>query len=111
MNKITINGLTISGNHIRVQGNEVFIDGSRLSGLEIVNQKLEIRILEGVLESLTADGSVYCGDITGPVSAGNHVTCNNVGGNISAGNYVKVEGDVMGDTTAGNYVKVDGKRR
>lgn len=98
-NRIVINGLDIN-----IRGNQVFVDGKQVEGVEHKNGILEIRILEGVVENVTTeDASVTCGPVTGSVQAGNSVDCKDVGGNVKAGNSVNC-GDVQGNIKAGGSI-------
>jgi hypothetical protein len=58
----------------------------------------------GTLASLSADGSVSCGDVTGDVTANGSVTTGVVRGNVKAGGSVSVNGNVGGNLTASGSV-------
>lgn len=102
MPTITINGnqYSIAGGNIVVNNGKITVDGQALvKGLSgSVNIKFE-----GGLASLTADGSVSCGDVFGNVAAGGGVDCASVGGNVDAGGSVRAA-SVKGSITAGGSV-------
>ena len=103
---IIINGIKIEGNgvhNIRVNGSTVTVNGnivgSNFSG------SIEVRVTEGDVANIEADGSVTAGNVTGNVAAGGSVRCENVGGDVSAGGSVKAEA-IQGNISAGGSVKV-----
>lgn len=98
MNRITINGVTITGNNVSVVNGRVIVDGKDVNCEEKV---INIHV-EGNLGSLTADacstitvngsagsvktrsGDVQCGDVSGAVSTmSGDVTCGNIAGSVS----------------------------
>jgi hypothetical protein len=100
--KITINGKTmvVQGSNVTVKNGVVQVDGVTIqTGLQG-----DVKILwEGPLASVTADGSIECGDVHGNVEGGNGVHCKNVQGNVRAGNSVNC-GNIGGNCHAGNSV-------
>lgn len=105
MNIFNMNGRVITGRRIDVVGGRVIIDG-RDATEEVGKPEggiLEIRVVEGVIENLTSDLSVTCGDVHGSVDAGGSVKAGSVGGNASAGGSVTC-GDVGGSASAGGSV-------
>jgi hypothetical protein len=101
----TLNGHTFTGGSVRVRDNEIWVDGKLVdAGASGEPRVLEVRILEGRINDLSADGYVTCGAVEGDVSAGGYVTCGAVGGDVSAGGYVRC-GNVGGDVSAGGYVR------
>jgi len=103
MGTIVINGQTFTGNNVDIVGGRVIIDGvEQMSGQSGI---LEIRVTEGTIHNLKADGSVNCLNVTGNVSAGGSVNCNDVGGNVAAGGSVNCD-DVSGKVTAGGSVRM-----
>lgn len=101
MAKVTINGVTYQGSNISVQGSTVKIDGKVIGSS--FTSPLEVRVLEGVIGEITADGSVNCGDVAGSVEAGGSVNCDDVGGDVSAGGSVNCD-SVAGSIKAGGSV-------
>jgi hypothetical protein len=101
MAKVTINGKSYIGDNIRVENNEVFIDGKMVDHGE-QNKILEVKV-EGGLANLEADGSVVCNDVHGTVQAGGSVTCDKVTGTVQAGGSVTCD-DVGGNVMAGGSV-------
>lgn len=89
MATIKINGVTYSGNNIEVIGTSVSIDGKPVDGT--FKSPLEVRVVEGVLHELKADGSVICGHVTGNVTAGGSVNCDDIDGNVTAGGSVNAD--------------------
>lgn len=103
MGTITINGKTFTGNNVDVVGGRVIIDGvEQMSGQSGV---LEVRVLEGTIHNLKADGSVSCNNVTGNVAAGGSVNCDDVGGNVAAGGSVNCD-NVGGKVSAGGSVRM-----
>jgi hypothetical protein len=102
MATFTINGVTFSGSNVTIRNGTVIIDGQVQEGT--LNGIVEVRIVEGVLNHLTSDASVNCGQVNGNVSAGGSVNCDAVGGNVNAGGSVKCD-DVGGDVIAGGSVR------
>ena len=86
---IIINGIKIEGSgvqNIRVNGNTVTVNGD-IVGTNF-NNPLEVRITEGTVANIEADGSVHANDVTGNLSAGGSVYCGDVGGSLNAGGSV-----------------------
>lgn len=102
MASMTINGVSITGNSIEVRNGVVYVDGNKIEGIQ--GKVAEVRILEGVVHSVTCDGSVAAGDVTGSVSAGGSVNCDAVGGNVSAGGSVNCD-EIGGSVMAGGSVR------
>lgn len=103
MATIVINGQKFTGNNVNIVGGRVIIDGvEQLNGQSGV---LEVRVTEGTLGELKADGSVTCGSVTGNVAAGGSVNCDDVGGNVSAGGSVNCD-NVGGRISAGGSVRM-----
>ena len=117
--KITIDGVTFTGNNIQIRGNgQVYVDGVLQQGT--LNGVVEVRVVEGILGSLRSDAAVTCGEVRGDVTAGTEVNvsggvfgniqagmdvrCRDVTGNVSAGMDVEC-GNVGGDATAGMGVR------
>lgn len=111
MGTINIGGVSITGNDIQIKNGKVIVDGVEISGVVNTNGvsitsggTLEVRILEGRVENLRADGSIHCANVEGSVNAGGSVHAENVNGNASAGGSVTC-GDVGGNASAGGSVK------
>lgn len=102
---IVINGIRIEGNlhNVRVNGNTVIVNGDVI-GTDFKNP-LEVRVLEGAVANIEADGSVHAGEVTGNVSAGGSVHAEDIGGNVSAGGSVKAN-DIAGNVSAGGSIKL-----
>lgn len=94
------NSLSIVGGRVLVDGKEVSVDG--VTGTN--TRELIIRIENGSIGELKADGSVNCSDVTGSVDAGGSISCDKVSGNVDAGGSVSC-GDVTGDVDAGGSVR------
>lgn len=103
MAKITINGVSYTGDNVSIVGNSVVIDGVTQSNTK---GPFEVRVIEGVLNSLNADGSVVCGAVAGSVTAGGSVTCDDVKGDVYAGVSLNCD-DVGGNVKAGGSVNCD----
>lgn len=104
MNKITINGKTFTGvGSVTVSNNRVMINGKSVDYGKAEDGILEVKVLEGTIEHLEADGSVVCNDVRGSVQAGGSVSCKSVGGTIQAGGSVNC-GEVGGSVIAGGSV-------
>lgn len=110
MGTINIGGVTVSGNNIQIFNGKVIVDGVEISGVNNTNGVsistggvLEIRVLEGKIENLQADGSITCGDVGGNADAGGSIKCGDVGGSANAGGSVTC-GDVGGSASAGGSV-------
>src|SRR5262249_61435057 len=81
MARITIDGRAFSCNraHITERG-EVLIDDMRQE--DSVQGRVEVHVVDGILQTLEVAGDVHCGMIAGNVEAGKSVTCGAVGGNV-----------------------------
>jgi hypothetical protein len=119
MARITIDGRSFSGSHIQITGSgNVVIDG--VTQEDTLQGRVEIHVVEGVIDNLEVDGDVHCGAVSGYVDAGGNVTCGNVGGYVDAGGNVVcgavggyvdaggnvASGDVQGDIDAGGKVSI-----
>lgn len=106
--RVTINGVSFFGDNIQVAGRNVIINGEVVMSVDKAESKLIVHVEEGVINSLRADGSVYCGEVTGNVDAGGSVDVKGtVGGSIDAGGSVNVVGNT-GNIDAGGSVNVVG---
>lgn len=103
MAKVTINGDVVMGSNIHIVGRRVIVDGKDLG--KDFTSPLEVRVLEGVINELHADGSVNCNDVAGSIRAGGSVNCDDVGGNVSAGGSVNCD-NVSGSVAAGGSVRM-----
>lgn len=108
MSKISIGGMTFTGNNLDIVGGRITVDGVDVTdqvraGRTVDNRVLEIRVLEGTIGSLTTDASVNCNDVAGDVKAGGSVNCNNVGGDVATGGSVTCD-NVGGSIKAGGSV-------
>ena len=101
MATININGKVYSGNNVRIIDGCVTIDGVSQGD---ANGIVEIRITEGVINSLTTDGSVNCGEVHGNIKAGGSVNCDDVGGSINCGGSVNCDA-IGGSVIAGGSVR------
>ena len=102
MARFTIDSRHISGSRIQITARgEVVIDGVRQEGT--LQGRVEIHVVEGVVETLDVAGDVHCGTVSGNVDAGGSVTCGSVGGNVDAGSSVTC-GAVGGNVDAGGSV-------
>lgn len=102
MARVTIDGRHFSGNRIQITDRgAVVIDGARQE--DTLHGRVEIHVIEGVIENLDVAGDVHCGTVSGNVDAGGSVTCGNVGGNVDAGSSVTC-GAVGGNVDAGGSV-------
>lgn len=88
--------ITIKDGNVKI-GDETVIQG--------FSDRLEIRVLEGTIGELNADGSVNCNNVAGNVRAGGSVNCDNVGGDVSAGGSVNCD-KVGGSVKAGGSVRI-----
>jgi hypothetical protein len=102
MANIVIDGRSFSGSRIQITGEgRVLIDGAAQEGT--LHGRVEIHVIEGVIEHLEVEGDVHCGTVSGNVDAGGSVTCGNVGGYVDAGGSVTC-GTVGGYVDAGSSV-------
>jgi len=100
--RLTIDGRDFSGNRIQIDSRGVVsIDGQTLE--DTLHGRVEIHIVEGVIENLDVAGDVHCGLIKGNLDAGGDVSCGDVGGNVDAGADVTCR-DVGGNVDAGSDV-------
>ena len=84
MARFTIDARPFTGSSIRITtSGSVQIDGVTHEGT--VHGRIEVHVIEGVIEELEVDGDVHCGAVSGDVEAGGNVTCGDVGGEIDAG--------------------------
>lgn len=111
MATINIGGVKVTGDNIEIRNGKVIVDGVEISGVQNTagvsitsGGTLEVRVLEGRLGNLRADGSIHCENVEGSVNAGGSVHANDVNGNASAGGSVTC-GDVGGNASAGGSVK------
>lgn len=107
MAKFTIDGISFSGRSITIKNGQVIIDGVVQPGS--VHGVVEIRVSEGIIENLSTDSEVSCGEVKGNVKAGMSVTCGNVGGYVDAGMSVTCN-DVAGNIDAGMGVSYRGRK-
>jgi hypothetical protein len=104
MSSFTINGQTFTGNSIQIRDNRVIIDGVDINHDATQNKGIiEVRVLEGTIETLTSDRSVTAQDIGGSATAGLGLNCKNVKGNVTAGQSVNCE-NIGGSVKAGHSV-------
>jgi hypothetical protein len=102
MARVTIDDRPFSGSRIQITGRgEVLIDGVKQE--DTLHGRVEVHVIEGVIENLDVDGDVHCTIVSGNVDAGGSVTCGNVGGNVDAGSNVTC-GAVGGNVDAGASV-------
>ena len=114
---IKVNGKTYVGNNVTVVNGVVTVDGVQQDGK--LSGVVEIRVVEGILGSLSSDAAVSCGRVHGNVVAGGSVqsgdiggsvdcngsaTCGDVGGSVKCGGSF-TGGDVAGDVNAGGSVR------
>lgn len=111
MASINIGGVQVTGNNIEIRNGKVIVDGVVIEGVNNTNGVsisgggvLEVRVLEGRVENLKADGSITCGNVEGSANAGGSVRCDDVKGNANAGGSITC-GDVGGNASAGGSVK------
>ena len=104
MGTIKIDGRQFQGNNITIRNGVVTIDGVAQEGT--LSGVVEIRVVEGVINQLTCDGSVTCGDVHGDVDAGGSVKCASVGGSVDAGGSVTCE-VVGGSVDAGGSIRIN----
>jgi hypothetical protein len=100
--RVTIDGRPFSGRRFRITNRgKILVDGVMQE--ETLRGRVELHIVEGVVEHLEVDGDVHCGMVGGNVDAGKSVTCGSVGGNVDAGTNVLC-GAVGGNVDAGTSV-------
>ncbi len=108
-NRININGVDfVVGRNVTINGTTVMVDGKIVdANVSASQQKLEVRVLEGTIENLRADGSVSCGDVTGSINCGGSANVDgNVGGSVNSGGSANIDGSVGGSISAGGSVRV-----
>lgn len=106
MNRVTIDGKTYTSEtniDVTVRNGQVVYNGDVVGNVSN-NNKVEIRVLEGTIHKLEADGAVNCNDVTGNVSAGGSVNCDNIGGNANAGGSINCD-DIGGNANAGGSIR------
>jgi hypothetical protein len=103
MNKITINGVTITGDSVMLVGGRVIVDGVEQPG-EPLSGRVTMVVVEGRLGNLQTDASVTCGPVEGDVSAGGSVNSGDIGGNVSAGGSIRC-GGIGGNVNAGGSIR------
>jgi hypothetical protein len=102
MARVTIDGRPFSGRRFQITDRgEVLVDSVMQEGT--LHGRVELHVIEGVIENLAVDGDVHCGIVSGNVDAGKSVACSQVGGNVDAGTYVMC-GAVGGNVDAGTSV-------
>jgi len=116
INFFKINGIThqVSGNHIEIKDNKVFVDKKEITTVKEKHLEIEWK---GELANLTIHrGNVTCGDVGGDVEAEGNVICKNVSGNVDSQGNVSCEDvtgsiDTQGNVKAGNvgeYIDTEG---
>lgn len=113
MATISIGGVKVTGNNIEIRNGTVIVDGVTINGVQNTNGVsissggvVEVRVLEGRVENLRADGSITCGNVEGSVNAGGSVNCDAVGGDARAGGSVNCD-NVGRNVSAGGSVTCD----
>lgn len=113
MASLIIGGVKVTGNNIEIRNGTVIVDGVVVSGVQTAagsplsgNNAVEVRVLEGRVENLKADGSINAGNVEGDVQAGGSVNCDAVKGSVNAGGSVNCD-DVGGNVSAGGSVSCD----
>lgn len=97
-------GDIIAGRSITIIGNRIIVDGNEVTGE--FGGKVELHILEGVVDTIESDGSVNAREVTGNITSGGSVNCDAVKGNVTAGGSVNCD-DVGGSVKAGGSVNCD----
>jgi len=106
MATIKINGqnFEVDGNNINIQSRNGTITINEKTSLEGASGNVKIELPKDVtVGSVTADGSVECGNVQGDVNAGSSITCGNVGLCIDAGGSINC-GDVGTSVISGGSV-------
>lgn len=105
MNRIQINNISYSSinGKVDIVGGKIVIDG--VVQEQTLNSVVEVRVLEGAINSLSTDASVSCGNVNGDVKAGGSVNCANVQGDVKAGGSINC-GSVAGSVKAGGSVNM-----
>lgn len=113
MATIKIGGVSVTGNNIEIRNGVVTVDGVVIEGVQNTSGAsistggaVEVRVLEGRVENLKADGSIVAANVEGSVQAGGSVNCDAVDGSVSAGGSVNCD-DVRGNVSAGGSVSCD----
>lgn len=101
MARFSIDGREFKGKNVSIQNGRVIIDGVTQNGS--LHGVVEIRVIDGVIENLSCDANVYCGDVTGNIDAGGSIQCGNVGGSVVADGSVQC-GNVAKNVGAGGSV-------
>lgn len=86
-----VNGEVRLGNQVVVasEGKRVEVEWLGGEGLASLRADGSVRISGGVSGSVSAGGSVTCGDVRGNVSAGGSIRCEKIGGNTAAGGSIR----------------------
>ena len=107
METVVINGQSIDGDNIVINGNNVTIDGKEAQGFESTKQVIIERI-EGNFEQFSCSESLIVknGDIKGSVSVGGSLNCNGIEGDVEVGWSINCD-DISGDVHAGGSVNCD----
>lgn len=100
---IRINGVDYgNANSVEIRDGKVIIDGKPADVARPDNQVYRIEV-EGILNNLTCDREVVCGQVNGNIQCGGSVQSENIGGNIDCGGSVQC-GDVKGNVNCGGSV-------
>ena len=116
INFIKINGIThqVSGDHVEVKENKVFVDNKEVSkitenhiDIEWKGELATLSVSTGDVKCENVGGDVYaeegninCGNVDGFADAGGNITCGDVGGKVEAGGDIickDVKGSVSTD--------------
>lgn len=106
LSTLRIGGKVYHGNNISVINGDVLVDGKKVNGVEIGEDKvLKIKV-EGGLASLSSDSAVECQDVAGDVHSTGSVTARDIKGKVDAMgsvNAAKITGPVeaMGSVNCG----------
>ena len=104
MGTFTFNGIKITGDNVTIKGQSIIVDGVAVEGIDLSSGTLQIEVVQGSIQNLTADGNVTAQDVRGSVSSGGNVSCGCVGGTVNAGGNVKCN-RVGGSINAGGNVR------
>ena len=105
MGTIQIGATKYVGSKIQEAGGKLYIDGKLVEDARPNRDGiLEIRIVEGTVENVTADGAVTAGSVKGSIKAGANVICDCVGGSVTANGNVNC-GRVGGSVNAGKSAR------
>jgi len=102
MPTINIDGRNFVGRSANIVNSVVMIDGKRRDGT--VSGVVEIRIIDGVPDTLQCGASVSCDEGPCQRPAGGSTSCDRVGGNAMAGGSVNWDA-VSGSVSAGRSVR------